>query len=148
MLNRIPGGEEQLFPIIRVVNQVVGMIFLSLLVSPKIQIMEDYHTYKTCIEACLNCAAICNHCASSCTQEEDVKMMATCIQLDMECSALCYAAAQLMSLGPKQAKAICSICADLCEACGNECGQHHTRHCQECAAACKACAAECRKMAA
>ena len=61
--------------------------------------MKGYHEYKNCIDACLRCAAICNHCASSCTQEEDVKMMARCIQLDMECAAICYAAAQLMSLG-------------------------------------------------
>ena len=53
--------------------------------------MTGYHTYKTCIDACLQCAAICNHCASSCTQEENIKMMAGCIQLDMECAAICKA---------------------------------------------------------
>ena len=74
--------------------------------------------------------------------------MARCIQLDMECAALCYAAAQLMSLGSSKAMDICRICADLCEACGAECGKHKTEHCQECAEACKRCAAECRKMAA
>ena len=112
--------------------------------------MTGYHTYKTCIEACLKCASICNHCASSCTQEEDVKMMAGCIQLDMECAAICYASAQLMSLGSSKAKELCRLCADICEACGNECGQHasHSKHCQECAEACKACAEECRRMAA
>jgi hypothetical protein len=110
--------------------------------------MANYHTYNTCIDACLRCAAICNHCASSCTQEEDVKMMAKCIQLDMECSAMCYASAQLMSLGSERAKEICRICADLCEECGQECGQHNTEHCQECARACKQCAEECRRMAA
>jgi Domain of Unknown Function (DUF326) len=111
--------------------------------------MKGYHTYKTCIEACLRCAAICNHCASSCTQEEDVKMMAGCIQLDMECAAICYAAAQLMSMGSSKAMELCRICADICEACGAECAKHtHSQHCQECAAACKECAAECRKMAA
>jgi hypothetical protein len=110
--------------------------------------MKGYHTYKTCIEACLQCAAICNHCASSCTQEDDVKMMAGCIQLDMECAAVCYAAAQLMSLGSEKAKELCRICADLCEKCGAECGKHPTEHCRECADACKKCAAECRKMAA
>ena len=61
--------------------------------------MNGYHQYKNCIEACLRCAAICNHCASSCTKEPDVQMMSRCIQLDMECAAICYAAAQLMSLG-------------------------------------------------
>ncbi|RZK68416.1 MAG: four-helix bundle copper-binding protein, partial [Pedobacter sp.] len=45
---------------------------------------SNYQEYQTCIEACLRCAAICNHCASSCTQEDDVKMMARCIQTDME----------------------------------------------------------------
>lgn len=60
--------------------------------------MENYHDYKKCIEACLACAAICNHCASSCLKEKDVGMMAVCVQNDMECATLCYAAA-LMSLG-------------------------------------------------
>ena len=110
--------------------------------------MTGYHTYKTCIDACLQCAAICNHCASSCTQEDDVKMMARCIQLDMECSAMCYASAQLMSLGSDKAKDICRLCAAICNECGNECAKHETEHCQECAAACKKCAEECEKMAA
>jgi len=93
--------------------------------------MTNYQTYKSCIEACLKCASICNYCASSCTQEDDIKMMAKCIQLDMECAALCYTAAQLMSLGSSKSKEICNICADICEACGNECGKHtHSKHCQ------------------
>jgi hypothetical protein len=110
--------------------------------------MKAYHTYKTCIEACLNCAAICNHCASSCIQEDDVKMMTRCIQLDMECAAMCYASAQLMSLGSDKAKDICRLCATFCNECGNECAKHETEHCRECAAACKKCAEECEKMAA
>jgi hypothetical protein len=110
--------------------------------------MKGYHEYKTCIDACLKCAAICNHCASSCTQEEDIKMMANCIQLDMECAAICYAAVQVMSAGGQKAKELCRICADICDACGNECGKHKTEHCRECADACKQCAEECRKMAA
>lgn len=110
--------------------------------------MNNYHTYKNCIDACLRCAAICNHCASSCTKEEEVKMMATCIQLDMECATMCYTSAQLMSLGSLKAKEVCKICVDMCDACAAECGQHQTEHCQECAEACKKCAEECRKMAA
>lgn len=110
--------------------------------------MAGYHTYKACIDACLNCAAICNHCASSCTQEENVKMMARCIQLDMECAAMCYASAQLMSLGSNHAKELCRLCADICEACAAECGKHQHDHCQECAEACRRGAEECRMMAA
>ena len=110
--------------------------------------MKNYHTYKACIEACLKCAAICDHCASSCTKEDDVKMMARCIQLDLECSAICYAAAKLMSLGSEYSNQICSICADICEACGTECANHNNEHCKECSEACFACAEECRRMVA
>lgn len=45
--------------------------------------------FKDCIDACVACAVACSHCATSCLQEEDVKMMAKCIQLDMECAAIC-----------------------------------------------------------
>ena len=85
--------------------------------------------------------------APACLQEEDVKMMASCTQLDMECAAICYAAAQLMSVGSSKATEICSLCADICESCGAECGRHNTGHCKECAEACRQCAEECRKMA-
>lgn len=108
--------------------------------------MKGYHTYKNCIDACLKCAAICNHCASSCTQAENIRMMAGCIQLDMECAAICYAAAQVMSLGGRNAKELCRICAEICEACAAECGKHETKHCQECAEACTQCAEVCRRM--
>ena len=109
--------------------------------------MAGYHEYASCIEACLRCASICNHCAASCTKENDIKMMARCIELDMQCASLCYAAAQLMSLGYEGAREICRICAALCEACSAECGKHQMVHCQECARACQLCAEECKKMA-
>src|SRR5687768_6228574 len=110
--------------------------------------MNSNQLHQQCIDACFRCASICNHCAVSCTQEDDVKMMAACIRLDMECAAICIAAAQLMSLGSNRAKDVCIICADICERCGNECRQHHAEHCQRCAEACRVCAEECRRMAA
>jgi hypothetical protein len=73
-------------------------------------------------------------------------MMARCIQLDMECAALCYASAQLMSLGSSHAMMLCSLCADACDACGEECAKHENAHCQECAERCRKCAEECRSM--
>ncbi len=109
--------------------------------------MTGYHQNKSCVDACLQCAAICNHCSSNCIQEENVQMMARCIQLDMECAAVCYAAAQVMSIGGQTAKELC-ICADICDACADECSKHENSHCKECADACSRCAEECRKMAA
>ena len=111
----------------------------------------SHQQFQKCIDACLACAVTCNHCATSCLKEDDVKMMARCIQLDMECAAICYASAQLTSLGSDKAKDICRICADICEACAAECEKHAQQgmdHCRECAEACKACTEECRMMAA
>lgn len=108
--------------------------------------MNNYSAFSTCIEACLRCAAVCDHCAVSCLKEEHVAHMRRCIQLDMECSLMCTTAARLMSMGSEHAVAICTLCADICDACANECAQHDNEHCRMCAEQCRACAAECRKM--
>lgn len=105
-----------------------------------------YHENKKTIEACLACAALCHHCASSCLQETDPKMMARCIQLDMECAAICTATAQLLSLGSPHATALAKICAEACAACATECSKHTNEHCKECAEACKICAQACKNV--
>lgn len=104
--------------------------------------------FNACIEACNACAVACNHCAASCLQETDVKMMAHCIALDMDCAQICALAAAAMSRGSEHSKAICTLCADMCQSCGDECAKHPMAHCQQCAKACLKCAEECRKMVA
>jgi hypothetical protein len=106
------------------------------------------HTYETCIEACLACAAACDYCASACLKEMKVEEMAKCIQLDMECAALCRASSQLMCLGSEHANVICQLCADICNACAQECNKHKVDHCKRCASICISCAEECAVMAA
>jgi hypothetical protein len=108
----------------------------------------NYHDYQSCINACLQCAALCNHCSSECLKEDDVKMMSKCIQSDMECAAICYASAQAMSLGSERSKELCKLCAQACIDCANECSHHNAKHCQECADACRKCATECNNIAA
>lgn len=107
-----------------------------------------HQQYAACIEACYACAAACDHCATACLQEDDVKMMARCIALDMDCAEICRMAAAFMARDSQFAKQICALCAEICEACGDECAKHKHDHCQECARACKRCADECRRMAA
>jgi len=105
--------------------------------------------FNACIEACNACFVACNYCAGACLKEEDVKMMARCIALDMDCAAICSLAVGAMARGSDHAKAICALCAQVCQACGDECAKHkHMQHCAECAQACHRCADECRKMAA
>ena len=107
-----------------------------------------HQKYNACIEACNSCALACNHCVASCLQEQDVKMMARCIALDMDCAQICTLAAAAMARDSEHAKAICAVCADICQSCGEECAKHAMEHCQECAKACHRCVKECRKMAA
>lgn len=107
-----------------------------------------HQKFNACIEACNACAVACNHCAASCLQEPDVRMMARCIALDIDCAQICALAAGAMARGSEHAKAICALCADICQTCGDECAKHRMDHCQECAQACRRCAEECRKMAA
>jgi hypothetical protein len=104
--------------------------------------------FKSCIDACYECAAACDHCAAACLQEQDVKMMARCIALDMDCAEICRSAAAFVARGSESFSAICWVCADVCQACGDECAKYPVAHCQECARACRKCVDECRKMAA
>lgn len=106
--------------------------------------MNGYHTYKSCIEACQLCAAICHHCAVSCLAEENVAMMTRCIQLDMECAAICAATAQVLSMAGTQGKEMAMICAQICDNCSMECAKHDNRHCRECSDICHNCANQCR----
>lgn len=110
--------------------------------------MNHTQQYDACLQACFDCIAACNGCLSACLAEPDVKMMARCIALDIDCAEACQLAAAAMARASESSKAICAMCATVCEACGAECAQHDMEHCQACATACKRCAEECRRMAA
>lgn len=106
--------------------------------------------FQACIEACNESAVACDHCAASCLQEQDVKMVARCIALDTDCADICRLAAAYMSRGSELAGALCEICAEVCEACAKECGVRATQDgaLPGCAEACRRCAEECRCVAA
>lgn len=103
---------------------------------------------ETLISKVSDCATICDYCAASCLRESDVTMMAACIQLDMECAAVCRTTALLLQLESNHAGAMCQICADICNACAEECEKHEHEHCRKCAAICRECAEECANIAA
>ena len=102
--------------------------------------------FKACIDACNACIVACSHCATSCLHEPDVKTMVRCITLDMDCAGICALAVAAMARDSENAKAICDLCAIICQSCGDECAKHKMEHCQKCAKACHRCADECRKM--
>jgi hypothetical protein len=53
-----------------------------------------------------------------------------------------------MCLESEHANAVCQLCADICNACAEECNKHNVDHCKRCASICRACAQECAVMAA
>lgn len=104
--------------------------------------------YEACIQACSNCAIVCEACSASCLREDNVKMMAYCIVLERDCVDLCGLAATLMARNSRLSREMCRICAEACRACAEECTKHPMEHCQACAKACRECAEVCEKMAA
>ena len=109
---------------------------------------ESTHEWQSCIEACVECWLACEMCSDACLDEENVEAMVRCIRLDRECAEMCQTAARAMVRGSDEAKAICRLCAEICDRCGEECARHEADHCQACAEACRRSAEECRKMAA
>ena len=94
------------------------------------------------------CADECNHCATACLEEEDVKMLAKCISLDMDCAQICSLTAALVARGSEHGKHLLKECAEVCNACADECEKHAAmgmEHCKKCAEACRACAEACSK---
>jgi hypothetical protein len=97
-----------------------------------------------------NCIAECNHCASACLEEEDVKMLTKCIKLDLDCAEICNLVVGYLARGSQHAEHLMGECAEICRACAEECEKHAAHgmeHCRTCAEACRKCAEECMQMA-
>ncbi len=103
--------------------------------------------YRSCIDACNECAIECEHCATACFQEDDVKAMARCVALDRDCAKICFTASGMMAAGSEFSADIARLTAELCRTCAEECRKFPSDHCQSCADACERCAQECEKMA-
>ncbi|WP_336296901.1 four-helix bundle copper-binding protein [Clostridium aestuarii] len=103
--------------------------------------------YQKCIDICLECAQVCEFCATSCLNEPDPKTMARCIKLDRDCADICVLSAQFMARDSEFSKVICSLCANICRTCGQECANFTQEHCKKCEDICNRCAVECENMA-
>ncbi|WP_368503348.1 four-helix bundle copper-binding protein [Alkalihalophilus sp. As8PL] len=108
----------------------------------------SHENYTSLISLLHGCMTACNHCYDACLKEEDMDMMRDCIRLDRECADICGYFEQALGRGTPYVKELASLCAKICEDCGNECKKHDHDHCQNCAEACFKCAEECKKFAA
>ncbi|RLJ77639.1 uncharacterized protein DUF326 [Pedobacter alluvionis] len=95
------------------------------------------------IQALLDCALACEHCASSCLKEEDINMMIDCIKLDRDCADICTQAARLLQRDSVIAHQYLLLCEEICRLCAAECSKHDHEHCRQCAVACEECADAC-----
>ena len=99
------------------------------------------------LDALNNCVAECNHCAVACLDEQDVRMLSRCIKINIDCADICQIASSLIARGSEHASHLLKECADICEACAEECEKHsHLEHCKKCAEACRKCAEACAQM--
>ncbi|RYY36903.1 MAG: four-helix bundle copper-binding protein [Sphingobacteriaceae bacterium] len=101
--------------------------------------------YDELIKKLIDCAMACEHCATMCLQEDDVKMMAGCISLDRDCADICLQAARLLQRDSEIALQYLLICEEACRLCAEECSKHNHDHCRECAEACIKCADACHE---
>ncbi|WP_041055899.1 four-helix bundle copper-binding protein [Jeotgalibacillus campisalis] len=108
-----------------------------------------HEKYAELLRIVHDCAAACNHCFVACLNEEDVNMMSGCIRLDRECADVCAFMEQAISRNSPFISQMAALCAEICEACGNECSTHadHHDHCRRCAEACFKCAEACKRIA-
>ena len=105
----------------------------------------EHENNKFLIDALNDCAAACNHCATACLDEEDVKMMVKCIKIDLDCAAICSLTATLLARGSEHGKHLLKECIEVCNACAEECEKHaHMQHCKKCAEDCRKCAEACK----
>ena len=96
------------------------------------------------LDALARCVAACEHCATACLGEENIKLMVPCIRLDRDCADICRLTAAFIARDSDHAPHVLRECIEICQKCHDECAQHQTEQCQACAAACKACVEACR----
>src|SRR5262249_4965147 len=104
--------------------------------NPTREISMSLELHGPAIAACYACATVCDRTAGESRDAADPRAMARCIALSADCAEICRTAGALLSRGSDFADMICATCAEICEACSVECGQHETRHCRQCADAC------------
>ena len=108
----------------------------------------SHKKHQKTIQLLNDCVAECNHCTTACLDEQDVQMLSKCIKLNIDCAQICSLTTSLLVRGSEHGEHLMKECAEICDACAEECEKHsHLEHCKKCAEACRACAEECSVMA-
>ena len=102
-------------------------------------------TVRDCIDNCFEAAQVCEWCVDACLEEGEE--MARCVRLCRDVADLTTLHARLMARNSGFHADLAATCADVAEACLEECQKHDHDHCQACADVLPACIDSCREMA-
>ena len=104
-----------------------------------------YNQFQDCIDACLECASICNQCAVNCLNDSDVSKLRRCIQLATDSADVCLIVSELLSRNSEFAENFSRLCTTTCDACAEECEKFasENEYCKLCADVCRYCADKC-----
>jgi len=105
---------------------------------------------QDCLNACFQCAKICEACADDMIGMEGHghdDLMAQCIRLCRDCADMCFLTAQFVSRNSPRSESLAQLCAEICDQCAEVCERHAPHHalCGPCAEECRRCADICRQ---
>lgn len=93
------------------------------------------------------CQNVCEHMVTAMLGMPDVQSRRMQIQLLHDCARICATLAGYLASNSPFARSTASLCARICQLCGNECARFPDQMSQMCSQICFACAQECQAFA-
>lgn len=105
---------------------------------------------ERCIQRCTECRNVCLQTIAHCLRLGGKHASPEHIGLLMDCAAICETSSRFMLNQSPFHKKTCSVCAEVCTACADDCEKMAggDRVMQMCADTCRSCAESCAHMAA
>ncbi|HWO98058.1 MAG TPA: four-helix bundle copper-binding protein [Bacillus sp. (in: firmicutes)] len=94
-----------------------------------------------------NCEATCEYTKNEILKMEDIQSRQEQLKLLSDCANICTLTAKYIASQSQFAKSLASLCAQVCETCGNHCLKYSDKLSQACGQICFNCAQECRDFA-
>ena len=109
---------------------------------------HEHDPMESCIEACMNCHAICTMTAQYALIQGGEMASADHVGMLLDCAEICQTSANFMLRESTMHGSTCRACADVCERCAESCAKFEGDEImQACAETCRGCAESCREMA-
>ncbi|GAA0440300.1 MAG: four-helix bundle copper-binding protein [Bacillota bacterium] len=108
---------------------------------------QSHLPYHKIIKTIQHCEAVCESTIYTILQMDSSSHRNEQLRLLRDCADICTLTAKSIARNSYFAKSIASLCAQICEVCGNHCLQHPDQQSQYCGKTCLHCAQECRNFA-